>query len=189
MLDLDILKILVLFLSHPQVFKKANYYVSLVEHENYVKINDAFVNDQKEVFFCGKTVNASNDEVAFISKFSELGVKEWEKTLESSVGQTYTEFLKLDVNGNNIWVVGQNKPNIQSLDAAYNPDIILAKYVQATDGLECNFKFPKEVMLVFLVLQDLIKLQQLRNILILDILLVVYKYKLSKPTRCIYCFY
>ena len=129
-------------LSHPQVFKKANYYVSLVEHENYVKINDAFVNDQKEVFFCGKTVNANNDEVAFISKFSELGVKEWEKTLESSVGQNYTEFLELNVNGNDIWVVGQNEPNIQSLDA-YNPDIILAKYVQAIDGLSATLSFQK----------------------------------------------
>ena len=129
-------------LSHPQVFKKANYYVSLIEHENYVKINDAFVNDNKEVFFCGKTIDASDNEVAFVSKFSELGVKEWEKTLESSDGQNYTEFLKLDVNGNNIWVVGQNKPNIQSLDS-YNPDIILAKYVQSIDGLSATLSFQK----------------------------------------------
>ena len=129
-------------LSHPQVFKKANYYVSLIEHENYVKINDAFVNNNKEVFFCGKTIDASDNEVAFVSKFSELGVKEWEKTLESSDGQNYTEFLKLDVNGDNIWVVGQNKPNIQSLDS-YNPDIILAKYVQSIDGLSATLSFQK----------------------------------------------
>ena len=129
-------------LSHPQVFKKANYYVALVEHENYVKINDIFVNDDKEVFFCGKTLDSSSNEVAFISKFSELGVKEWERTLESLVGETYTEFLKLDVSGNNIWVVGQNKPNIVSL-SAYNPDIILAKYVQAADGLSATLSFQK----------------------------------------------
>ena len=42
-------------LSHPQVFKKSDYYVSLVSHEDYVKINDAVVNDNKELFVCGKT--------------------------------------------------------------------------------------------------------------------------------------
>ena len=130
-------------LSHPQIFKKANYYVSLVEHEEYVKINDVFVNDNKEVFFCGKTLDATSNEVAFVSKFSELGVKEWEKTLESTVGQTYTEFTKLDVSGDNIWVVGQTRPNIP-VNAAYNPDIILAKYVQATDGLSATLSFQKE---------------------------------------------
>ena len=129
-------------LSHPQVFKRADYYVSLVRHENYVKINDAVVNDLKEVFFCGKTLDAGGLEVAFVAKFSELGVKEWEKTIESIAGVNYTEFLKLDVSGNNIWVVGQNKPNIISL-SAYNPDIILCKYVQADDGLSATLSFQK----------------------------------------------
>ena len=129
-------------LSHPQVFKRADYYVSLVQHENYVKINDVVVNDLKEVFFCGKTLDAGGNEVAFVAKFSELGVKEWEKTIESTAGVNYTEFLKLDVSGNNIWVVGQNKPNIISL-STYNPDIILVKYVQATDGLSATLSFQK----------------------------------------------
>ena len=84
-------------LSHPQVYKRADYYVSLVRHENYVKINDVVVNDLKEVFFCGKTLDAGGLEVAFVAKFSELGVKEWEKTIESIAGVNYTEFLKLDV--------------------------------------------------------------------------------------------
>ena len=50
--------------------------------------------------------------------------------------------IKLDVSGNNIWVVGQNKPNIISL-SAYNPDIILCKYVQADDGLSATLSFQK----------------------------------------------
>ena len=129
-------------LSHPQVFKRADYYVSLVRHENYVKINDVVVNDLKEVFFCGKTLDAGGLEVAFVAKFSELGVKEWEKTIESTAGVNYTEFIKLDVSGNNVWVVGQNKPNIISLNA-YNPDIILCKYVQAADGLSATLSFQK----------------------------------------------
>ncbi len=131
-----------IILSHPQVFKKANYYLSVIENENYVKVNDVFVNDDKEVFFCGKTLDNNSNEVAFVSKFSELGVKEWEKTLESQDGETYTEFVKLDVNGDFIWVVGQNKPN-SSLLAAYNPDIILAKYTQAIDGLSATLNFQK----------------------------------------------
>ena len=129
-------------LSHPQVYKRADYYVSLVRHENYVKINDVVVNDLKEVFFCGKTLDAGGLEVAFVAKFSELGVKEWEKTIESTAGVNYTEFIKLDVSGNNVWVVGQNKPNIISLNA-YNPDIILCKYVQADDGLSATLSFQK----------------------------------------------
>ena len=129
-------------LSHPQVFKKADYYVSTIANQNYVKVNDVVVNDDKEIFFCGKTLDANSNEVAFVSKFSALGVKEWEKTLESQTGQTYTEFLKLDVSGNNVWVVGENKPNASVL-AAYNPDIILAKYTQAADGLSATLSFQK----------------------------------------------
>ena len=129
-------------LSHPQVFKKSDYYVSLISHENYVKINDAVVNNNKELFVCGKTKEENGNEVAFVAKFSELGVKEWEKTLESQDGETYTEFTNIDVNGNNIWVVGQNKPN-SSILTAYNPDVILAKYVQGLDGLSATLSFQK----------------------------------------------
>ena len=72
-----------------------------------MKVNDVFVNDEKDAFFCGKTLDTNGNEVAFISKFSELGVKEWEERLESQDGETYTEFTKLDVSGDIIWVVGQ----------------------------------------------------------------------------------
>ena len=129
-------------LSHPQVFKKADYYVSTIANQNYVKVNDIVVNDDKELFVCGKTLDANSNEVAFVSKFSALGVKEWEKTLESQTGETYTEFNNIDVSGNNIWVVGENKPNAPIL-AAYNPDIILAKYTQAADGLSATLNFQK----------------------------------------------
>ena len=37
-------------LSHPQVFKKADYYVSTIANQNYVKVNDVVVNDDKEIF-------------------------------------------------------------------------------------------------------------------------------------------
>ena len=41
-----------------------------------------------------------------------------------------------------IWVVGQNRPNSSYL-AAYNPDIILAKYTQADNGLSATLTFQK----------------------------------------------
>ena len=129
-------------LSHPQVFKKADYYVSLVNNNNYVKINDAVVNESKEVFICGKTKDASNNVVAFLAKLSATGVKEWEKTLELGSGQQYAEFQKVYADGNDIWVVGNNQPN-SSILASYNPDIILAKYVQADNGLSANLVFQK----------------------------------------------
>ena len=129
-------------LSHPQVFKKADYYVSLVNNNDYVKINDAFVNADKEIFICGKTKDSDDNVVAFVAKLSATGVKEWEKTLELGTGQQEAEFKKVVANGNDIWVVGQNEPNSNVLDA-YNPDIILAKYVQADNGLSATLSFQK----------------------------------------------
>ena len=129
-------------LSHPQVYKKADYYIAKMVNNNYVKINDSYVNDDKEAFICGKTKDSLGNEVAFISKFSSLGIKEWEKTLESDSGFEYTEWQKMSVEGDDIWLVGINKPNSQILNA-YNPDIILAKYVQSNDGLNASLTFQK----------------------------------------------
>ena len=129
-------------LSHPQVYKKADYYVSKLENQNYVKVNDVFVNDAKEVYVCGKTKDSSDNTVAFIAKLSATGVKEWEKTLESTDGTYYTEFERLYIDGHNIWVVGHNRPNSSLLDS-YNPDVILAKYTEADNGLSAALTFQK----------------------------------------------
>ena len=129
-------------LSHPQIFKKADYYLSLINNNNYVKVNDVKVNLNKEVFICGKTKDASGNVVAFVSKLSATGVKEWSKTLESSDGLNYTEFESLFVDGNDIWVTGINKPNSSILNA-YNPDVILCKYTQAANGLSATLAFQK----------------------------------------------
>ena len=129
-------------LSHPQIYKKADYYLSFINNNNYVQVNDVFVNTNKEVFICGKTKDASANVVAFVSKLSATGVKEWEKTLESSDGLNYTEFNRLYVDGDAVWVVGINKPN-SSLLNAYNPDIILCKYTQAANGLSATLNFQK----------------------------------------------
>jgi hypothetical protein len=129
-------------LSHPQTFKKADYYVSLIENREYLKVNDVVVNDSKEIFVCGKTLDVLGNTVAFISKLSATGVKQWEKTLDSSDGAEYAEFQKLYVDGDSIWVVGNNRPNSVILDA-YNPDIILAKYDESSDGLDATLDFQR----------------------------------------------
>ena len=130
--------------SHPQIFKKANYYTTLFSNNDYVKINDIVVTESKEVILCGKTLDAQGDTVGFVSKISALGIKEWEKTLESSLpsGTTYLEFEKLLVDGNDIYVVGNNRPN-QAIQDSYNPDIIFVKYVQSADGLDATLSFQK----------------------------------------------
>ena len=51
----------------------------MINNNDYVKINDVFVNDSKEVFVCGKTKDSSDNVVAFVAKLSATGVKEWEK--------------------------------------------------------------------------------------------------------------
>ena len=129
-------------LSHPQVFKKADYYVSKFSNRNYVRVSDVYINDAKEVYICGKTYDAASNDVAFIAKLSATGVKEWEASLELAGGQQDSEFLKLYVDGKNIWVVGQNSPN-SSILAAYNPDIILCKYTEAANGLSAVLTFQR----------------------------------------------
>ena len=129
-------------LSHPQVFKKAEYIVSLIESAEDLTVNDIFVNDDKEIFVCGRTLDDNDNTVAFVSKLSATGVKEWEKTLELTSGRQYAEFQKIYVDGNDVWVAGINKPNSALLDT-YNPDIILVKYVQADNGLSATLNFQK----------------------------------------------
>ena len=133
-------------LSHPQIFKKADYYISKFANRNYVKVNDVYVNDDKEVYICGKTYDDQSpaNTVAFVAKLSASGVKEWEKTLELVDISTErdSEFIRLFVDGHDIWVVGENRPNASIL-SAYNPDIILAKYVEASNGLSASLAFQK----------------------------------------------
>ena len=129
-------------LSHPQVFKKSDYWVTKLENEEYVKVNDVFVNSNKESYICGITLDTAGNEVAFVAKLSAGGIKEWQKTLELESGEFYAEFNKIYVDGDTIWVVGINKPNTSVL-ATYNPDIIVAKYTQASDGLSASLTFQK----------------------------------------------
>lgn len=129
-------------LSHPQVFKKSDYYISSIVNEDDVIINDTFVTDSKESYICGKTTDSSGDTIAVISKLSVSGVSEWNKTLKLSSGLAFTEFQSIYVEGKSIWVVGVNKPNTSILDA-YNPDIIICKYTESNDGLSATLEWQR----------------------------------------------
>ena len=130
-------------LSHPQVFKKTDYFVGLLENDDITKINDIVVTDDKKSYVCGTTKNAAGDtDIAFVAKFSANGTIEWQKTIVNSTGLDYTEFVKLYVDGNEIWVAGQTKPNDSVVDA-YNPDIMLVKYTEADNGLSATLNWQK----------------------------------------------
>ena len=133
-------------LSHPQIFKKAEYFVTDISApDDYVKINDVFVTTSKESYICGKTTNSLGDTVGFVSKLSVTGSVVWQKTLEStapSSGTTYLEYTNLYVDGNDVWVVGNNRPNSTILDS-YNPDVIVSKYTQSENGLDASLTFQK----------------------------------------------
>ena len=129
-------------LSHPQIYKKADYYVSKIANENYVKVNDVFVNDAKEIFICGKTKDSFGYTIGFLAKLSATGVKDWEKTLKSTDGQQEVEFERILIDGQDIYVAGHNKPNASILEA-YNPDVVLCKYTQAENGLSATLQYQK----------------------------------------------
>ena len=132
-----------IILSHPQVFKKTDYFVGLLENDDYTKINDIFVTEDKKSYVCGTTKNAAGDtNIAFIAKFSANGTIEWQKTIVNSTGLDYTDYVKLYVDGNEIWVAGQTKPNDSVVDA-YNPDIMLVKYTEAANGLSATLTWQK----------------------------------------------
>ena len=136
-------------LSHPQVFKKAEYFVSTLSHginsDKETTITDIVVNDAKELFICGSTENSSGDTIGFLTKLSATGAKVWETTLTPNApsGSTKSlEFKKLFVDGNDVWVAGESHPNTTIL-AAYNPDVVLAKYTQDVNGLSVSLGFQK----------------------------------------------
>ena len=130
-----------LILSHPQVFKKSNYWVSILEGAgNDLIINDTFIATDKSLYVCGKMLDGSGNYIGFIAKVSDAGILQWYKTCEvnAPVGSDqYLEFNKILVDGNDIWIVGGNRPNTPLLDA-YNPDIVLLKYEENLEGQDAS---------------------------------------------------
>ena len=137
-------------LSHPQVFKKADYYVSTIGHgindDRQTVINDVFADETKEVYICGYTINSAGNRIGIVSKLNATGTKVWEVTVvpdkPDNQEPKYLSFNKLLIDGDDIWVVGDVRPNRLILDT-YNPDISLIKITQDSNGLTANLAFQK----------------------------------------------
>ena len=129
-----------LILSHPQIFKKANYFTSLIDNNEDVKVNDIYISDDKKYYVCGKTLDGQGNYIGFVAKISASGLLEWRKTTEitaPSGEDTYLEFTNLLVEGSDIYAVGVSRPNPNVLDA-YNPDIVFVKFQEDSTGLSAS---------------------------------------------------
>ncbi|AIX14473.1 structural protein [Synechococcus phage S-MbCM6] len=127
-------------LSHPQIFKKANYATTLLNSNEDVKINDIYIAENKKYYVCGRSVDSVGNYIGFVAKISESGLLEWRKTTEVTAPSgelTYLEFTNILVEGSDIYAVGINKPNVSVLDA-YNPDIVFVKFQEDSTGLNAS---------------------------------------------------
>ena len=137
-----------IIVSHPQILKKTDYYITSIDNQKWARINDTLVTDSKATYICGETLNASGETCGFVAKMSATGAKQWEKTYSSSSpasgGVKSCTFKSLAYYNNRIYVVGETTPNatIQNL---YNPDIIFCRFDEAADGLSASLGFQKGI--------------------------------------------
>ena len=134
-----------ILISHPQVLKKAEYYMASIRNENWTKINDIYVTESKTAYVCGETKNSAGAICGFVAKYSATGAKQWEKTLTPSgpvTGDKILRFISLTYYNNSIYVVGEVHPN-QTISNAYNPDVVFVRYDEAADGLSASTGFQK----------------------------------------------
>jgi hypothetical protein len=135
-----------LIVSHPQIFKKANYFFAKhwSQYSNVV-INDVYGTSEKYYYVCGKAIDLNNNTVAIIGKYNDAGILIWQKSLSSGYpgqGFRYADFQKILVRNDEIFVVGQTRPNTTS---QFNPDIIVAKYTENSTGLLATITWQKEI--------------------------------------------
>ena len=140
-----------LIISHPQEFKKAEYFINGTENLNDTVINAVYTSDvTKDIYVCGNTIDQFDNRVGFVAKYSTSGDIVWYKTARSeqpSGQDTFCNFTALtvdeDSNTLDVYVTGTTKPN--SLNVNYNPDIVLMKFNQNTSGTTCSIQYQKEM--------------------------------------------
>ena len=137
-----------IIVSHPQVLKKTDYYLTSFSNNEYTKVCDTIVLDNKITYICGETKNTSGETIGFVAKLSSTGAKQWERTYASTTpsvsGEKFCSFKKLAYYNNRVFVVGETKPN-QTVQSAYNPDIIFCRFDEALDGLSATLGFQRGI--------------------------------------------
>ena len=135
-------------ISHPQTRKKSDYFYSTHAEDINLVINNAVVSSiDKSIYLVGKSKTTNNNSHGILQKVSNDGSLIWSKSLSSnqpSVGVRNCEFTAVYKKNNNIYVVGITKPN-QSLYEAFNPDIIVAKYIESEGGTSATLSWQREL--------------------------------------------
>lgn len=115
-----------LVISHPQSFKKAEYFLNNTNNLKSTVHNGIFTDDStKDYYVCGNTLDEFNNRVGYVAKYSQSGDVIWSKTARSeqpSGQDTYCDFATLYVDitspTQDVYVTGTTKPN--SLNINYN---------------------------------------------------------------------
>ena len=139
-----------ILVSHPQIFKKADYYLNSVSGTGTETIIHNIVStSDKQLYVVGKVRDAVNNWLGFVAKYNQNGILVWQKSLRSNypniTGDSYCELTEIYVDesdSNSIIVAGHTKPN--GINPAHNPDIVVAKYNQNNTGLLATLAWQRE---------------------------------------------
>ncbi|AIX20959.1 structural protein [Synechococcus phage ACG-2014d] len=140
-----------LIISHPQEFKKSEYFIAGIQNLDNTVINATYTSDiTKEIYVCGNALDQFNNRVGFVAKYSPSGDIIWQKTARSeqpSGADTFCDFKTITVDESSlsidVYVAGTTKPN--ALNVNYNPDIVLMKFNQNSSGSSVSIQFQKEL--------------------------------------------
>ncbi len=120
--------------THPQIFKKANYFITEFDVAGgHVEWFDSVVAEDRSIYSCGRLVRENGDNIAILAKFNNDGRLVWRRTLTPSLPLSGTKnaawkrLVVVDTNPHTIYVVGETVQNTVNL--TYNPDILIAKYI------------------------------------------------------------
>ena len=120
-------------ITHPQIFKKANYFVTEFDSINgKVEWYDSYVAEDRSIYACGRLLQ-SNDKICVLAKFNNDGRLIWKRTITPILPTTgakdavWKKLVVVETNPHTIYVVGETSQNTVNL--TYNPDILVAKYI------------------------------------------------------------
>ncbi len=134
-------------ISHPQIQKRSVYYAVNKKYQSGVKINNSFVDSNKNLYYVGSVTSTNGDVHGYISKLNAEGTTLWAKSLTATQPASQTkrcELISVVKDGVSVYVVGQTYPNPLASNA-FNPDIFVAKYTENSSGTEVNLTWQREL--------------------------------------------